>query len=93
MQFYHDLLCQWTPCIQVQFKEPLTATKGKLYKISEKRLRELRDYIKSVEGYIHFDDYIAPTTPTYVECVYIDDILDDGGFNKASEEYKKYINL
>lgn len=100
-----DLICSWQPYmpvkfwvakengIQVQFKEPLTATKGKLYKISEKRLRELRDYIKSVEGYIHFDDYIAPTTPTYVECVYIDDILDDGGFDKASEEYKKYINL
>ena len=52
-----DLICSWQPYmpvkfwvakengIQVQFKEPLTATKGKLYKLSEKRLRELKTYI------------------------------------------------
>lgn len=100
-----DLICSWQPYmpikfwvakengIQVQFKADLATTKGKLYKMSEKRLRELKDYINSIEGYINFDNYIAPSTPTYVECVYIDDILDDGGFNKANEEYKKYATL
>ena len=79
--------------IQVQFKEILNTTKGKLYKLSEKRLRELHEYIKAVEGYIHFDDYVSPTTPTYVECIYIDDVIEDGGFSIAAEEYKKYAKL
>ena len=101
----NDSICTWNAYfpvkfwvekengIQVHFKEILQTTKGKLYKLSEKRLRELNKYIKAVEGYIHFDDYISPTTPTYVECIYIDDVIDDGGFSIAAEEYKKYAKL
>jgi len=100
-----DMICTWQPYmpvkfwvekengIQVQFKQALNTTKGKLYNLSEKRLRELYGYINSITGYIHFDDYISPTTPTYVECVYIDDIIEDGGYIKANEEYKKYTKL
>jgi len=100
-----DMICTWQPYmpvkfwveknngIQIQFKEVLNTTKGKLYKISEKKLRELYDYINNIKGYINFDNYIAPTTPTYVECVYINDILNDGGFGKTEEEYKKYAKL
>lgn len=100
-----DMLCTWQPYmpvkfwveknngIQVQFKEVLNTTKGKLYKLSEKRLRELYNYINTISGFIHFDDYISPSTPTYVECIYIDDIIEDGGFTKAETEYKKYAKL
>lgn len=100
-----DSLCTWNPYrpvkfwvekengIQVHFKEILETTKGKLYKLSEKRLRELNKYINNVTGFIHFDDYISPTTPTYVECIYIDDVIEDGGFNLAATEYKKYAKL
>ena len=79
--------------IQVQFKEILNTTKGKLYKISEKRLRELSTYLNQIEGYVHFDDYISPTTPTYVECIYIDDVVEDTNFIKIDTEYKKYTRL
>lgn len=79
--------------VQVQFKEVLNTTKSKMYKLSEKRLRELNTYINNVEGYIHFDDYISPSTPTYVECIYIDDVVNDGGFNLALTEYKKYARI
>lgn len=79
--------------IQVQFKEALNTTKGKLYKISEKRLRELNTYLNQVEGYVHFDDYISPTTPTYVECIYIDDVLEDTNFINIDKEYKKYTRI
>lgn len=100
-----DMLCTWQPYlpvkfwvektngIQVQFKEDIYTTKGSLYTMSEKRLRELVSYINKVSGYINFDDYISPTTPSYVECVYIDDIIDDGGFVIAQEEYKKYARI
>lgn len=100
-----DMICTWQPYmpvkfwvekdngIQVQFKEIITTTKGKLYKMSEKKLRELYSYINTTVGYIHFDDYISPSTPTYVECIYIDDIVDDGGYQKAELEYKKYARL
>jgi hypothetical protein len=100
-----DILCTWqvfNPVkfwvekdngIQVNFKEDLETTKNKLYKISEKKLRELSAYIKKIGSFINFDNYIAPTTPTYVECVYIDDILEDGGYEKALIEYKKYSRL
>lgn len=100
-----SMICTWNPYrpvkfwvqkengIQVQFKEVLNTTKGKLYKLSEKRLRELHSYINAVSGYIHFDDYISPSTPTYVECIYIDDIIEDGGYFKAEQEYKKYTRI
>ena len=100
-----DMLCTWQPYqpvkfwvektngIQVQFKEDIYTTKGSLYNMSEKRLRELVSYINQVSGYINFDDYISPNTPSYVECVYIDDIIDDGGFVIAQEEYKKYARI
>jgi hypothetical protein len=100
-----DLICTWQPFtpvkfwvdkendIQVSFKENLETTKNKLYKISEKRLRELTIYIKQVERFINFDSYIAPSTPTYVECVYINDVINDGGYEKALKEYKKYTKL
>ena len=100
-----DSICTWNPYkpvkfwveknngIQVHFKEELETTKSKLYKISVKRLRELRNYIDKITGFIHFDDYIAPTTPTYVECIYIDDIRNDGEFIIAETEYKKYAKL
>lgn len=100
-----NVICTWQPFtpvkfwvdkendIQVNFKEQLQTTKNKLYKISEKKLRELTTYIKQIEGFINFDNYIAPSTPTYVECVYIDDIINDGGYDKALTEYKKYTRL
>lgn len=79
--------------IQVHFKEILQTTKSKLYKLSEKRLRELQSYVNQVEGFIHFDDYVSPTTPTYVECIYVDDVIEDGGVQLAITEYKKYAKL
>lgn len=79
--------------IQVQFKELLNTTKDSLYSISEKRLRELNTYLNTLEGYVKFDDYISPTTPTYVECIYIDDVLDDTNFGKINTEYKKYARI
>lgn len=79
--------------IQVQFKELLNTTKGSLYSMSEKKLRELNKYINELEGYVDFDNYIAPSTPTYVECIYIDDVLDDSNFGKINTEYKKYTRL
>lgn len=79
--------------IQAQFKELLNTTKGKLYKISEKKLRELDSYLNRVDGYVHFDDYISPTTPTYVECIYIDDVIEDTNFINIDNEYKKYRTL
>ena len=79
--------------IQVQNKAELTVTKGTLFEISKKRLRELNTYTNSVLGFIHFDNYIKPFTASYVECVYIDDIIEDGGFEKADLEYKKYAKL
>jgi hypothetical protein len=42
---------------------------------------------------VQFDDYISPTTPTYVECIYIDDVLDDTNFGKINTEYKKYARI
>lgn len=98
-------ICTWHPYklvkfwvekdngIQVQNKSELIVTKGTLFEISSKRLRELNTYINSVIGYIHFDNYIKPYTATYVECVYIDDIIEDGGYNKAASDYKKYAQL
>jgi hypothetical protein len=100
-----DMICTWQPYmpvkfwvekennIQVQFKEALNTTKGKLYTMSEKKLKELYNYINKISGFIHFDDYVSPTTPTYVECIYIDDIIEDGGFLEAEKEYKKYAKL
>lgn len=79
--------------IQVQFKELLNTTKASLYSMSEKKLRELNKYINQLEGYVDFDNYIAPSTPTYVECIYIDDVLDDSNFGKINTEYKKYTRL
>jgi len=79
--------------IQVHFKELLQTTKQKLYKLSEKRLKELQRYVNTVEGFIHFDDYVSPSTPTYVECIYIDDVIEDGGMQLAITEYKKYAKL
>jgi hypothetical protein len=79
--------------IQVQFKELLNTTKGSLYSMSEKKLRGLNKYINQLEGYVDFDNYIAPSTPTYVECIYIDDVLDDSNFGKINTEYKKYTRL
>lgn len=79
--------------IQVQFKEVLKTTKGQLYSISEKRLRELNTYINNIEGLVNFDDYVSPSTPTYVECIYIDDVVEDTDFIKINKEYKKYAKL
>jgi hypothetical protein len=79
--------------IQVQFKEVLNTTKSSLYSMSEKKLRELRKYINKLEGYVDFDNYIAPSTPTYVECIYIDDVLDDTNFINIDKEYKKYTRI
>ena len=100
-----DIICTWeifAPVkfwvekdndIQVNFKTTVETTKNKLYKISVKKLRELSAYIKKIGSYINFDDYISPTTPSYVECVYIDDIVNDGGYEKSLIEYKKYSRL
>lgn len=79
--------------IQVQFKEILNTTKNSLYLMSEKRLKELHTHLNTLEGYVQFDDYISPTTPTYVECIYIDDVLDDTNFGKINTEYKKYARI
>ena len=98
-------ICTWYPFklvkfwvdkdngIQVQNKQQLVITKGTLFDISKKRLNDLNTYINNVLRYINFDNYISPNTPSYVECVYINDIIDDGGYLKTEQEYKKYARL
>ena len=78
----------------VEFKVELTEKKGSLNNISKKRLRELNTYLntiqKSVDGLV-IDSYVAPTTPTYVECVYVDDLVKNDAYTTLMGEYKKYI--
>jgi len=61
--------------------------------MSEKKLRELRKYINKLDGYVDFDNYIAPLTPTYVECIYIDDVIEETNFINIDKEYKKYTRI
>ena len=78
----------------VEFKAELTEKKGSLHSISKKRLVELNAYLnniqKSVNGLV-IDPYVAPTTPTYVECVYIDDLVKNDAYTTLMGEYNKYI--
>jgi len=78
----------------VEFKTELTEKKSSLNNISKKRLRELNTYLnaiqKSIDGLV-IDSYIAPTTPTYVECVYIDDLVKNDAYYNLMGEYTKYI--
>lgn len=78
----------------VEFKAELTEKKSSLNDISKKRLRELNTYLntiqKTIDGLV-IDSYIAPTTPTYVECVYIDDLVKNDAYYNLTGEYTKYI--
>lgn len=100
-------VCTWLPYTPVkfwveknngtliEFKAELEVKKtSSLFSISKKRMRELDSYIKTVlknnSGLI-IDSYVAPTTPTYVECVYIDDLVKNDPYYWLFNEYKKYI--
>lgn len=100
-------VCTWLPYAPVKFwveknNGTLVAFKAELevkkttslFAISKKRMRELDTYLKTVNknnnGLI-IDSYVAPTTPTYVECVYIDDLVKNDPYYWMFEEYKKYI--
>ena len=95
-------ICTWMPYapvkfwvekdngILVQFKKELTTKKSSLFPISNKRLRELQTFLNKITDSIHFDNYISPSTPTYVECVYIDDVLETDSYYWIIQEYKKY---
>ena len=61
--------------------------------MSKKKLRELQAFLNKLTGSIGFDDYISPSTPTYVECVYIDDVIETDSYYWLIQEYKKYIIL
>lgn len=78
----------------VEFKTVLTEKKGSLHDISKKRMKELNAYLsaiqKSIDGLV-IDPYVAPTTPTYVECVYIDDLIKNDAYYNLMGEYSKYI--
>ena len=76
--------------IQVQNKETVMVSKSTLFAISKKRLSDLNAYLTKVANYVDFDHYIGPSTPTYVEWVYINDVINENSFQKAALEYKKY---
>jgi hypothetical protein len=98
-------ICTWFPYspvkfwvekdngILVQFKQELTTKKSSLFAMSKKKLRELQAFLNKLTGSIGFDDYISPSTPTYVECVYIDDVIETDSYYWLIQEYKKYIIL
>lgn len=98
-------ICTWMPYapvkfwvekdndILVEFKKELTVKKSSLFAMSKKKLRELQAFLNKVTGSIQFDDYISPSTPTYVECVYIDDVLETDSYYWLIQEYKKYIKI
>jgi hypothetical protein len=78
----------------VEFKTELTEKKGSLHNISKKRLVELNTYLNNIQKAINglvIDPYVAPTTPTYVECVYIDDLVKNDAYTTLMGEYNKYI--
>jgi len=98
-------ICTWMPYspvkfwvdknngVLVEFKAELTTKKSSLFAMSKKKLIELQTFLNKVALSIAFDDYISPSTPTYVECVYIDDVVETDSYYWLIQEYKKYAKL
>lgn len=79
----------------VEFKELVTVKKvSSLFDISLKRLTQLATYLRQVDlnnKNLIIDPYISPSTATYVDCVYIDDLIKNSAYYFLIEEYAKYI--
>lgn len=106
-EFKQAEVCTWNPYSVLKFwvekdngtlvefkRSEVEIKKDSIYDISKKRLRELNDYLKKVASQtkkLKIEYYISPTTQSFVECVYVDDLVKNAAYYFIADEYAKYI--
>ena len=106
-EYKQSEVCTWEPFSAVKFwvekdngtlvefkRSAVEVKKSSLYDMSTKRLGELQLYLRKVAAQtkkLKIDYYISPTTQSFVECVYIDDLVKNAAYYFITDEYAKYI--